>query len=336
MKKSLAALLLLLLYSCTSDDLKIDVEEVKLPRLALKRLDRDLFTLNDGKFDLNAETLRKAYGRDYEHYLMNPLRLNGSGDSLYKKTILSFVQDKDIREANAEIQSVYTDEKMQELVTGLEDCIRHFRYYFPEKPVPTKLVTCQTGWNYACAFVDSTVFLGLDMYLGSASKFYGMLAYPQYQVRKMNGHYILPDLARGWLLTEFDTAEAQYTLLDHCVFYGKLFYGVKALLPETEDSLIIGYSSPQMKYCITYEKKLWGYFAEKNRLFENNRELVRELTSEGPFTGSISKECPPRIAMWIGWQLVKSYMKRNKDVSLKQLMRENDAQKILNKSKYRP
>src|SRR5205823_565433 len=100
-------------------------------------------------------------------------------------------------------------------------------------------------------------------------------------------------------------------LLEHCIFYGKLYYGVQALLPDHHDSLIIGYSGAQLRYCEAYEKKLWGFFASSNRLFENNMNTVRELTSEGPFTGAISKECPPRIAMWIGWQIVRSYMKNN-------------------------
>jgi len=202
--------------------------------------------------------------------------------------------------------------------------------------LPKRLVTCITGWNYAVAYMDSSLLLSLDMYLGDTSRFYQMLRYPQYQARKMNRAHILPDIARGWLLTEMDTAKPENTLLHHTIFYGKLFYAVKALLPETSDSLVIGYSSDQMKTCKTYEKQYWGYMAEKNRLYENSLTNIRELTSEGPFTGAISKECPPRIAMWIGWQIVRSYMENNDKVSLNDLMKEQDAQKILNKSKYRP
>ena len=92
----------------------------------------------------------------------------------------------------------------------------------------------------------------------------------------------------------------------------------------------------QMKYCQNYEKNLWGYIAATNRLYENNLKTIGELTSDGPFTSAISKECPPRIAMWVGWQIVRSYMKNNESVSIEQLLDEKDAQKILNKSKYRP
>jgi hypothetical protein len=40
--------------------------------------------------------------------------------------------------------------------------------------------------------------------------------------------------------------------------------------------------------------------------------------------------------MWVGWQIIKSYMKNNKDATLEKLMAEPDAQRILSKSKYRP
>lgn len=163
-----------------------------------------------------------------------------------------------------------------------------------------------------------------------------MLRYPQYQVRKMNKENMVSDIMRGWMLTEFDKSEAGDNLLSHTIFYGKLFYTIQALMPDAADSLIIGYSQQQMDYCKKYEKQLWGFFAEKNRLYESNLNTVRELTSDGPFTGAIHKDCPPRIAMWVGWQIVKQYMKNNKEVTLNALMKNNDAQSILNKSKYRP
>jgi hypothetical protein len=174
------------------------------------------------------------------------------------------------------------------------------------------------------------------MYLGQKNQFYKMLQWPQYQVRVLSKEYMLPNLIRGWLITEFDNTEPVNNLLSHMVFYGKIFYTCDALMPDLHDSLKIAYTKQQLDYCHKYEKNLWGFFAQENRLYENNLKTVTEFTTEGPFTGSISKECPPRIAMWIGWQIVKSYMNNNEKVSLSDLMKEADAQKILNKSKYRP
>lgn len=330
------AFLLLLLYSCQNRELQVNVSSIEIESPVIKRLDRDLFLLNEANFDSLAPRIETQYGRAYQKYLMNPLRLMGSTDSLYRRALLSFVFDRDIRNANRELQQLYTESKIQDLEEGITDMLKHFRYHFPSRALPRQVIACQSGWNYAFAYVDSSFLLGLDMYMGAKSEFYTMLAYPQYQVRKMGPEYILPDMARGWLLTEFDKAEPENTLLHHSIFYGKLFYAIKALLPHLEDSLIIGYTSKQMDYCRSYEKNIWSYMAEKNRLFENDLKQVRELTTEGPFTGAISKDCPPRIAMWMGWQIVRAFMRENENYDLEKLMGEQDAAKILNKSHYRP
>lgn len=332
----LFAALSLLFTSCQHDPLDVDVSSVNSKELQVQRLEKDLMNLNSSNIAVQTGMLQHKYGNWYEHYLMNFLNRGGSHDSLYAKAVLAFTRDHDIRDAYASIQKLYPDQKVEALAREADDCVKRFHYHFPKRALPVRFVTVMSGWNYSSAYADSSLVVSLDMYLGDTSHLYRMLRLPQYQTKNMNEHYILPDLARGWLLTEFDNSEAVNTLLHHTVFYGKLYYAMEALLPDEQDSVLIGYSSKQMNYCSSYEKKLWGYFAEKNRLYENNLQTVRELTSEGPFTGAISKDCPPRIAMWIGWQIVRSYMKNNKDATLESLMNEKDAAKILNKSKYRP
>jgi hypothetical protein len=340
MKKSLLFIIpsLFIFFACKQNPLDVDVSDVETTPLKEFRFENDLFSINHQNFETKSAELKSKYGLFYEHYLMNPLKINGSSDTLYKPALLSFVSDRDIKEAYTYVSNIYPESKIKGLMPPLEECVKRFKYHFPQKKLPLKFITCTTGWNYNFAYIDSALVISLDMYLGDTAKFYNMLRYPQYQTRKMNEHHLLPDIARGWLFTEFDNVAAGSTLLDQTIFYGKIYYAVKALLPETADSLIIGYTSLQMKYCKEYEKNLWGYFAEKNRLYDNSLNTLRELVMplDGPFTGVISKECPPRIAMWVGWQIVRSYMKNNKDVTLQQLMGDHDAQKILNKSKYRP
>jgi hypothetical protein len=338
MKKSFLFSLILtaFLTGCQRNPLDVDISAIHTQPLKLLRLEDELFSLHTNNIVLKTKDIKSNYGIYYEHYLMNFLNRNGTTDSLYTPSVLAFVNDKDIEETYGYIKTLYPTDKLEDIKSEADKCIKRFHYHFPKRKLPNRLITTISGWNYASAYTDSALIVSLDMYLGDTAKFYQMLRYPAYQTKKMNEHYILPDIARGWLLTEFDNAMPVNTLLNHTIFYGKLFYAVNALLPETEDSVIIGYTDKQLKTCKAFEKNYWGYFAEKNRLYENSMRTVRELTSEGPFTAAISKECPPRIAMWIGWQIVRSYMKHNKNVSLDELMNENDAQKILSKSRYRP
>jgi uncharacterized protein YjaZ len=59
--------------------------------------------------------------------------------------------------------------------------------------------------------------------------------------------------------------------------------------------------------------------------------------AEAPFSKfyiDIDKESPGRIGVWLGWQIVRSYMNNN-EVTLQQLLQTN-AEEIFNKSKYKP
>lgn len=338
MKKRVLFILLpvFILFSCKHDPLNVDISSVKTEPLKVLRLEEDLFELSPANFDVKSNAIKAKYGAFYEHFLINPLRLHGSGDTAYKTMVLDFVWNRDVREAYNDVKKLYPASDFKKISEEVEQCVKRFKFHFPERKLPTRLITCTTGWNYAFAYLDSALVVSLDMYLGDTSRFYKMLAYPQYQTRKMDKAHLVPDIARGWILTEFDTVQPENTLLGHTIFYGKLYYAINALLPDAPDSLIIGYTSKQMQTCNKYEKNYWSYFAEKNRLYENNMNTIRELTGEGPFTAAISKECPPRIAMWIGWQIVRSYMKNNENVTLEELMKETNAQKILSKSKYRP
>lgn len=327
---------LFIVFGCKPDRLNIDTSSINTKPLELLRFEDDFFALTPANFNEQNEKISSKYGNFYEQFLVNPLRVNGSRDTACKAMVLDFVLNHDVKECYDYVKKIYPKAKLERIVNELNLSVKRFHYHFPERKLPTRLITCTTGWNYAFAYLDSALVISLDMYLGDTAKFYHMLRYPQYQTRKMNEYHVLSDIARGWMLTEFDNAVPENNLISHTIFYGKLYYAISALLPETADSIIIGYSAKQLNTCNAYEKNYWSYFAEKNRLYESNLNTIRELTSEGPFTSAISKECPPRIAMWIGWQIVRSYMKHNQNVTLEELMSEPNAQKILSKSKYRP
>lgn len=323
---------LFLFTQCKNSRLDADISGVTLPPVKFKRLDKDLFSVNAQNIANKEAEFGKTYGSFYKQFIYSVINANKT-DTNY---LLQFVSDKDMRDAYQEVQTNITDKDISELESQLTDCEKRFKYFFPERKTPLNHVAYFSGFNYNIVYPDSTLGISLEMYLGEDNKFYKMLQWPQYQRRTLEKAYMLPNLIRGWMITEFDNAQPVNNLLNHMIFYGKIFYLCDALLPDMPDSLKISYSKEQMNYCESYEKNLWGFFAQENRLYENNLKTVTEFTSEGPFTGAISKECPPRIAMWIGWQIVRSYMEHNESVSLQELMKEQDAQKILNKSKYRP
>ncbi len=320
---------------CKPDPLTINTSAVKTNPLLVNRLERDVFKLDSTTIETQTRVYQKKYGPFYNRFINAIINKGGVNDTNYNRNVLRFINDKDMKAAYALTQQKFSDADITILAENLNEVVKRFHYFFPNKPLPKYFTPMMSGFNYEVVYVDSTLAIGLDMFLNDPT-FNKMLAWPNYQVRCMVPNYMLSDLVQGWLLTEFDDSEATTNLLSHTIFYGKLMYAMDALLPETPDSIKIKYTTTQLDYCQRYEKQLWGYFAEKNRLYETNMRNIQELLSDGPFTGAISKECPPRIAIWVGWQIVKRYMATNENVSVEELMKEKDFQKILSKSKYRP
>ena len=72
-------------------------------------------------------------------------------------------------------------------------------------------------------------------------------------------------------------------------------------------------------------------------LYSTDSKLANRFINPAPFSKfylEIDNESPGRVGAWIGWQIVRSYMKNN-EVSLKQLL-VMDATEIFNNSKYKP
>lgn len=330
---SLFLLLLLLFSSCGSNPLDVDVSEVNIPETTINRLEQDLFGMDTNDIKGSTDKLQAKYGNFYSAFISGIINNGNLKDSSYSVRIRQFISDKDMKKAYSDCQKAYPD--LNELQEELSDAFRHYRYYFPKATIP-KVNSMMSGFNYPVVYLDSTIGIGLEMYMGSENEFYKMLAFPRYKSMFMNKENILPDVVRIWMLSEHTYNMAQSDFLSQITFMGKIMYLTDALLPKTPDTLKIQYSQAQMAYCTQNEFNIWSYFAAQKLLYTTDQAEIMKFTSDGPFTSALSKESAPRIGYWVGWQIVRAYMKNNPDVTIEELMKEEDAQKILNKSKYKP
>lgn len=319
--------------SCNNNPLKIDVSDVNVPKVDVNRLEHDLFNIDTSNIKAETEKLQTRYGNFYAIFIRNIINNGGTQDSSYAQRIKQFISDKDMRNAYNDCKKAYPSTDF--LNEGLTNLFQHFKYYFPDKNLP-KPITMMSGFNYTVVKIDSTLAIGLEMYLGKDNVFYKMLALPNYKTAYMNKANIIPDAARAWMFTEFPYNMDKNDFLSEIVYMGKIMYLTDALLPEVHDSLKIQYTREQLEYCEQNEFNVWSYFAAQKLLYTTDHAEIMKYTTEGPFTSAFSKDSPPRIAYWVGWQIVRQYMKKNPEVTPAQLMQEIDAQKILTKAKYKP
>ena len=113
-------------------------------------------------------------------------------------------------------------------------------------------------------------------------------------------------------------------------------YFLDCIFPDDPDYLKIGYLPDKIKWCKEHENAMWTYLIENKLLYSNDHMNIRRFIGPGPFTSSFTTESPGKAGVWIGWQIVRQYMKKNPQVTLPVLMKENDSQKILSQSGYAP
>jgi uncharacterized protein YjaZ len=71
-------------------------------------------------------------------------------------------------------------------------------------------------------------------------------------------------------------------------------------------------------------------------VYETNFKKIAKLITPSPNSPGMPPESPGETGNYIGWQIIKQFMKRNPEVSVAQMIGMKDAQMILDKSKYKP
>jgi hypothetical protein len=126
------------------------------------------------------------------------------------------------------------------------------------------------------------------------------------------------------------------TALADMIYYGKAYQMTKQLLPCTPDSILTGYTAFETNDIDEHEPVIWASILENKVLYEKNPFIKDKFLSERPKTLEIGENCPGRIGRWIGWRIIQKYVEENPDIALRELMLQNDAQKIFSESKYKP
>lgn len=233
-----------------------------------------------------------------------------------------------------EVDGVFGDFK--EIETEIESLFNHVKYYFPEFNAP-RVITTTSYVDYRNRFFvnDTIALIALDSYLGSNHKFYGNIQ--NFIKANLKKEQIVVDLANKYA-EKYTYQKQRKTLLDEMIYFGKQLYFKDIIIPFKTKAERIGYSQEQLDWAIANESQTWRYFVERELLFSTDSKLPSRFINDAPFTKFylefIDAESPGRLGQYIGWQIVKAYMKQN-DVTLKDML-ITSAEDIFNNSKFKP
>lgn len=330
--KNILLILSITLFSCSSNKLDIDVSKIEV-ELEIQRFDKDLYSLDTENLFKEIPLLEKKHKRFFELYTTQVLKIGTSSEKEFFFRLKDFLKHVDWLSVSQTVERDFSDISNLEEELGL--IFKHYKYYYPEKKVP-EIYTCMSGFNYSVFTDENLLGIGLDFYLGRDAKFYKMAQFSEYQKYNMYKERIATDCIQAIAFSDFQYNDSITNLMAKMIYNGKIQYFMHAMMPNAQDSVLLGYTPLQLKWAFAYEDKTWAFIVEQKHLFSNDDMVIRKYTEAAPFTSYFTNNSAPRLGVFIGWQIVQSFMENNPDLSLQELMNISDYQYILTASSYNP
>ena len=222
-----------------------------------------------------------------------------------------------------------------ELQAQLTSLFKHLKFYNPRFTSPD-IVTLISNIDYKSRviYADSLLLVSLDVYLGKDHEFYA--DFPMYIKQNNTKEHLIVDVANS-IIEKQVPFSLNRSFIGQMIYEGKKMYLIDRYLPFISDPLKIGYSEKTLQWAIENEENIWMYFIERKLLFSTETKLHKRFLENAPFSKFYledDRQSPGRIGVWLGWQIVKSFMQNN-DVSLQKLL-TIDSEDLFKKSSYKP
>ncbi len=325
-------ILTVVFFSCSPDPLKIDVSDIEV-NTAYYRIDSVLYGGSPDKVHDKLQEMYPEHQAFLDVYAENILQLGEVGSNTMEKNLHMFLNDTVYSRVGDTIVKHF--DNFGPIKEQFTEGFKHYKYYFPGKEIPA-VYAYPSGFNQSLVVADDFIGVGLDKYLGRDCIFYQYLGIPRFKIDNMYPMRMVPEAFYALAVTHYPFNAENDNLLANMIHEGKLIYFSEAMLPAMPDSVIIGYSKEQLEWCEANEAAMWTYLIEEKLLYTSERLEIRKYINDAPFTNPFTNKSPGRTGVWLGWQIIHSYMKNNEEVTLGELMKMNNPQEILSHSGYFP
>jgi len=309
--------LVICFFSCNKkSQLELDIKKIN-SNIQIERFD-SLFA-NAGVSGLSKLQLDYPFmfSKQYEDRFWEEKVKDTLQQQLYKQVDITFGDFKDTKQ---EIASLFN----------------HLKYYVPNFKIPrTIAATSYVDYRNKIVLTDTILLISTDTYLGANHEYYKSI--PKYIRARLTKEQLVVDIAAQYA-EKFIFQKKNKNLLEEMIYYGKQLYFKDLVIPFKTEAERIGYTKEQLAWARANESYIWRYFVERELLFSTNAKLPGRFINPAPFSKflleGLDSESPGRIGQYIGWQIVRAYMKQN-DVAFMDMLNTN-AEDIFNNSKFKP
>jgi hypothetical protein len=346
MKNLVGLIIIASFIACNNETNAPDVSNITV-NLKVERFEQDFFAIDSNNTKAGLAQVQQKYPQFLPLFVNHVLGLGALTDSneLIQQGSKRFLHlNQPVYEASQKLYKNFSN-TTEELSNGF----RYVKYYYPSYQIPTIITTVgpmdalapmsnnEPSPNY---LGENFLAIGLQFYLGKDFAIYNDPGYissiaPQYRSRRFSKEFIAADVFKLVIDDLYPDSSNRYPLIERFIEKGKRLYLLQQFLPATNDTLLIGYTGKQLKWCSENERSIYNYFIQQNLLFAIDPALTQNFTTDGPSTQGMPEDSPGNIGAYLGWEIIKAYIKKNPGINPDRLMLLSN-KKIFDESAYKP
>ena len=223
-----------------------------------------------------------------------------------------------------------------ELETRTKKVFKYFNYYFPDISLPRRIISVQSDVDFLNRIIDSDtiMIISIDTFLGNKNAIYEGL--PQYIRNELDFKFFESELINTLSYKVLPETNSRL-FLNKIINEGKRILLKDYIHENHSKNLNFNYTKSELQWAFENEKNVWDYFISNEILFSTENSLDYRFLNDSPYSkfySSLDNGSPPRIGAFIGYRILKSFIKRT-NYNIQEILNISP-QEILKKSNYNP
>ncbi len=272
------------------------------------------------------QKMNTEYPQETKILVEDVLTIGEVDDNNINGRLKAFYADSTIRVLMRDAMEKFEDMKgiEQQLTKGF----RKLKKEIPSFKIP-RVYAQLSALNQSVVVGDSILGFSIDKYMGADYPLYKKYYY-DYQCRTMEPSRIVPDCFVYYLISEYPIPwNWNRSLVDHIMHSGKMHWIIARILDYDSLEEEIGYTKEEAAWCEKNRTEIWNYMLRNNHLDAKDPMLLRMYLRPAPCTACFGDDSPFELGVWVGAQMIDAYMKKNKNVTMAELLEDNDYRKML-------
>lgn len=277
------------------------------------------------------QKMNTTYGRATQILVEEILAIGSVSDSDANEKIQAFYSDSTLLQLMDDVEVKFTD--LTDIEEELNKGFERLQKELPSLIIPT-VYSQISALNESIVVADSLLGISLDKYMGEDYPLYNRYYY-DYQCHSMRPDRIVPDCFVFYLIGAYPLPPlSDWTLLERMIRQGQIYYAVQKALGYSSISGVIGYSDAEEKWWSENCSEVWEYLVRNQMLTSTDPMVIRRLMYPAPSTSFFGENSPAFIGICMGAEIISAYMKKNKKVTLEELLHTTNYQDLLEGSGY--